>query len=251
MFHARIMASRLKWSLAALGLAALMQPVLADPPRAVIELFTSQGCSSCPPADSLLADLAKQPDIVAISFPVNYWDYLGWKDTLAHTAFTKRQKAYAHARGDRQIFTPQMIVNGKKSCIGSDRAQVEKSIRAASEGRGALPVDVSVTEENGKVAISVEETERTDQREAELWLLPVLREQTVPIGRGENSGRTVTYVNVVRGLTRLGEWRGGSARFEVPLETARGSGDGYVVLLQTSQEDKPSVILGAAKGKGL
>ena len=81
----------------------------------MVELFTSQGCSSCPPADALLVDLARQPDIVALSLPVNYWDYLGWKDTLAHVAFTERQKAYAHARSDRQVFTPQMIVNGKKS----------------------------------------------------------------------------------------------------------------------------------------
>ena len=99
---------------------------LAEPPRAVVELFTSQGCSSCPPADALLADLARQPDIVALSFPVDYWDYLGWKDTLAHSAFTARQKAYAHSRSDRQVYTPQMIVNGKKPCIGSDRAQIEK-----------------------------------------------------------------------------------------------------------------------------
>jgi len=250
-FHAGIMMSRVKWCLAAVGVAALLQPALAEPPRAVVELFTSQGCSSCPPADAVLADLARRPEIVALSFPVNYWDYLGWKDTLAHAAFTERQKDYAHARSDRQVFTPQMIVNGKKSCIGSDRAQIEKSIQTTLDGRAALPVDVGLSEQNGMVAISIRETPATTDRAASVWVLPVVRAHTVPIGRGENRGRTITYANVVRGLTRIGEWRGGSARFEVPVEAARKGADGYVVLLQASEGTKPGVILGAAKGSGL
>ncbi|MCG7394633.1 DUF1223 domain-containing protein [Microvirga sp. ACRRW] len=246
-----IMVSRLKIALVAAGLAALLQPALAEPPRAVVELFTSQGCSNCPPADALLVEYAQKHDIVALSFPVNYWDYLGWKDTLAHTEFTARQKDYAHARSDRQVFTPQMIVNGKKSCIGSDRAQIENAIQMTLKGRSTLPVDVNVSEENGTVTVSVKEIAEPARREALVWVLPVLRSQTVPIERGENKGRTVTYANVVRGLKRIGEWNGGSARFEVPAETARGGADGYVVLLQTAQDDKPSVILGAAKGPGL
>ncbi len=251
MFHGGIMASRLTLTLAALGFAALLQPAQADPPRAVVELFTSQGCSSCPPADELLVEYSRQPDIIALSLPVNYWDYLGWKDTLAHVAFTERQKAYAHSRSDRQVFTPQMIVNGKKSCIGSDRAQIEKAIQYTSNGRKTLPVNVTVNEQSGTVTIQVEETPDTAQREAEVWVLPVLRTQTVPIERGENRGKTITYANVVRGLNRLGEWRGGSARFEMPLETARKGGDAYVVLLQSTDAARPGVILGAAKGPGL
>ena len=248
---AYIMVSRLKATLAALGFAAFLQPALAEPPRAVVELFTSQGCSSCPPADELLVEYSRQPDIIALSLPVNYWDYLGWKDTLAHVAFTERQKAYAHSRSDRQVFTPQMIVNGKKSCIGSDRAQIEKAIQYTSKGRKTLPVNVTVNEQGGTVTIQVEETPETAQREAEVWVLPVLRTQTVPIERGENRGKTITYANVVRGLNRLGEWRGGSARFEMPLETARKGGDAYVVLLQSTDAARPGVILGAAKGPGL
>jgi hypothetical protein len=246
-----IMASRLKWSLAALGLAALLQPAFAEPPRAVLELFTSQGCSSCPPADAILADLAREPDIVALSFPVSYWDYLGWKDTLAQKAFTLRQKAYAHARSDRQIFTPQVIVNGKKSCIGSDRKQVDKAIRYATDGHALLPVDVDLKEESGTLTVSVAETDRTVQRVAEVWVLPILREQSVPIGHGENQGKTITYINVVRGLTKVGEWNGGQGSFQVSLDIARSGGDGYVVLLQTSDADRPGTILGAAKSPGL
>src|SRR5688500_13641572 len=208
------MVFRLRLTLAALAFAALLQPALAEPPRAVVELFTSQGCSSCPPADELLVEYSRQPDIVALSLPVNYWDYLGWKDTLAHVAFTERQKAYAHSRSDRQVFTPQMIVNGKKSSIGSDRVQIEKAIQYTTKGRKTLPVNVVITEQNDTVTITVDETPDTTQREAEIWILPVLRSQTVPIERGENRGKTITYANVVRGLNRVGDWRGGSARFE-------------------------------------
>ncbi|WP_246498550.1 DUF1223 domain-containing protein [Microvirga soli] len=241
----------MKATLAALAFAAFLQPALAEPPRAVVELFTSQGCSSCPPADELLVEFSRQPDIVALSLPVNYWDYLGWKDTLAHVAFTERQKAYAHSRSDRQVFTPQMIVNGKKSSIGSDRAQVEKAIQYTTKGRKALPVNVVIDEQNDTVTITVEETPDTTQREAEIWILPVLRSQTVPIERGENKGKAITYANVVRGLNRVGEWRGGSARFEVPLDMARKGGDAYVVLLQGTDATRPGLILGAAKGPGL
>jgi len=238
-------------ALAALLLVGLGTGAASADPKAVIELFTSQGCSSCPPADELLAEYAGKPDIVALSLPVNYWDYLGWKDTLAHGAFTERQKAYAHSRKDRQVFTPQMIVNGKKSCIGSDRAQIEQAIEYTSKGRTALPVQVNLSEGNGTVTIALEETPETTQREAEVWVLPVLKSQTVPIERGENHGKTITYSNVVRGLNRVGEWRGGSARFEVPLETARAGGDAYVVLLQSTDAARPGIILGAAKGPGL
>ncbi len=199
----------------------------------------------------MLADLARQPDIVALSFPVDYWDYLGWKDTLAHSAFTARQKAYAQSRSDRQVYTPQMIVNGTKPCIGSDRARVEASIKATSTAGGPLPVNLEISESNGTVTILVRDTPQTITRVAEIWILPVSRSQTVQIGRGENRGRTVTYANVVRGMNRVGEWRGGAARYQVSLDTARGKGDGYVVLLQTVEDNIPSAILGAAKSKGL
>ena len=248
---AGIMVSRSKLFSAAVLFAAFLQPAQADPPRAVVELFTSQGCSSCPPADAVLAELAREPDIVALSFPVNYWDYLGWKDTLAHKSFTERQKAYAHARSDRQVYTPQMIINGAKPCIGSDRTRVEASIREATGTQAKLPLDVDLKETNDTVTIDVRETDMADMRAAEVWVLPVLREHTVPIERGENRGKTVTYANVVRGLKRVGEWRGGSAKFEVPLEAARGGADGYVVLLQTSDESRPGVILGAARSANL
>src|SRR5918998_1485277 len=114
-------------ALAAALLSALARRAAAGP-QAVVELFTSQGCSSCPPADALFVELAKRPELVALTLPVDYWDYLGWKDTLAQPVFTARQRAYAHRRSDRQLYTPQAIVNGTKPCVGSDRTQIEASI---------------------------------------------------------------------------------------------------------------------------
>jgi hypothetical protein len=242
-----------------LGLAALLAGSLAaaspaalagESPKAVVELFTSQGCSSCPPADRVLTDLAREPDVIALSLPVDYWDYLGWKDTLASPAFSARQRAYSNARGDRQVFTPQMVVNGKVSCVGSDRAQIGRSIARASAGRERLPVRIDLAETGPTLTIDVG---RGDPPAAgEVWVLPVAKAREVAIGRGENRGRSVTYANVVRGMTRAGFWSGAPARFEVPLKKARaGEADSYVVLLQEGEAEKPGPILGAAKGPGL
>ncbi|HEX8168458.1 MAG TPA: DUF1223 domain-containing protein [Beijerinckiaceae bacterium] len=238
-------------------LAALLAGSLAaavafagESPRAVVELFTSQGCSSCPPADQVLADLAREPDVIALSLPVDYWDYLGWKDTLASPAFSARQRAYSNARGDRQVFTPQMIVNGKVSCVGSDRAQIGRSMARASGGRERLPVRIDLAEVGPTLLIEVGRGDPPTS--GEVWVLPVAKAREVAIGRGENRGRSVTYANVVRGMTRAGFWSGAPARLEVPLKKARDSdADSYVVLLQAGDPDKPGPILGAAKGPGL
>ncbi|MGO4706663.1 DUF1223 domain-containing protein [Microvirga sp. 2MCAF38] len=245
------MGSRLKFLLA-FGLAALSLPAVAETPRAVVELFTSQGCSSCPPADAVLADLARRPDMIALTFPVDYWDYLGWKDTLAQPAFTLRQKAYALARSDRQVFTPQIVVNGVKSCVGSDRAQIERSIQSTGRHGNNLAVEVTAHERNGIVTIDVGNAmSDASMRYAEVWILPVTRLQTVQIGRGENRGRAMTYANVVRDIRHVGAWSGAKMQFEVPAAHAREGGDGYVVLLQAVDDARPSIILGAAKSEGL
>lgn len=238
--------------LAAVAALAQILPASASPaPQAVVELFTSQGCSSCPPADAALAALARRPDVIALTLPVDYWDYLGWRDTLAKPAFGARQRAYAIARGDRQIYTPQMVINGTASCIGSDPAQLERSMSRVRDGPRALPVPVSVTEKGSTVLIDVAGQPGT-AAPAEIWLLPVAREREVAIERGENGGRTITYANVVRGLTRIGTWHGEASRFEVPAQTARaGQADGYVVLLQASIGGRPGAILGAARSPDL
>src|SRR5437764_2212404 len=119
--------SRWSGALGMCAIVAIIRPAHADP-RAVVELFTSQGCSSCPPADKVLGELANDPSVIALSLPIDYWDYLGWKDTLADSRFTARQKAYSRSRGDRDVYTPQLIVNGAAQVIGSDRAKIDGAI---------------------------------------------------------------------------------------------------------------------------
>src|SRR5438874_11007043 len=119
--------------------AVPLSPAVADP-LAVIELFTSQGCSSCPPADKLVGELGSDPSLVALSLPIDYWDYLGWTDTLADPRNSARQRAYSHARGDREVYTPQVVVNGSQHALGSDREAIESAIVQSRKGGAALAV---------------------------------------------------------------------------------------------------------------
>ncbi|HEY2185447.1 MAG TPA: DUF1223 domain-containing protein [Xanthobacteraceae bacterium] len=213
--------------------------------RAVIELFTSQGCSSCPPADKLLGDLASDPSIVAISVPIDYWDYLGWKDTLADPHNTARQKAYAHTRGDGQVYTPQAVVNGSVHALGSDKAAIEQAI-ARSRKEGAMSLaPITLAFSGGRISLVLPETEGAETGEA--WLYGLVHSVTIPIARGENKGRTVTYHNVARRWVKLGDWSGHARSWSVPAQTLSGEGiDGAAVLVQMGTPDKPKTILGAA-----
>jgi hypothetical protein len=208
--------------------------------RAVVELFTSQGCSSCPPADAMLLDMTARRDVIALTMPVDYWDYLGWRDTLARPAFTARQKGYSKTRGDRQVYTPQMIVNGAIACVGSDKDAVEKAVSKAA------PLSVSITMRESGETLFVTVSGAGDG--AEVLLLPVASTRVVSIGRGENSGRSVTYGNVVQSISRVGAWPGGSASFEMPLALAKAEGaDFYVVLVQRMRKGRPAEIVGAVR----
>src|SRR5262252_9822575 len=132
-----------RWSsaLSVCAIIAIIRPAHADP-RAVVELFTSQGCSSCPPADKIIGELAKDPSVIALSLPIDYWDYLGWKDTLADSRFSARQKAYSHMRGDREVYTPQAVINGSAHVVGSDRAGIENAIDLTEKADGVMSVPV-------------------------------------------------------------------------------------------------------------
>src|SRR4051794_28609714 len=186
-------------------------------PRAVIELFTSQGCSSCPAADKLLGELAADPSLVPISVPIDYWDYLGWKDTLADPRNTARQKAYAHVRGDGQVYTPQVVVNGSVHALGSDKAAIEQAI-AKSRNNGAMSlVPVTLASADGRISLVLPESQGAGKGEA--WLCGLMRSVTIPIARGENKGRTVTYHNVARHWVKLGDWSGHEKSWSVPMQT--------------------------------
>lgn len=235
------------------GLALSGRQVVAQQsqPKAVLELFTSQGCSSCPAADALFVELARDPNVIALTLPVDYWDYLGWKDTLAQPAFSARQKGYAQLRGDSNVYTPQAVVNGVAHVVGSDRAAVHSASVTAS-----LPVRVSATESDGMVRIGVSAISG-GARSGTVYVLPVVRSRDVAIARGENRSRRITYANVVRDMIPVGEWTGGEAKFEIPVRNARaGDADGYVVLVQAIMPKsngtmKSGPILGAVRSAGL
>jgi hypothetical protein len=214
--------------------------------NSVLELFTSQGCSSCPPADALVSSMARKPEVVALSYSVDYWDYIGWKDTLAAPAFGARQKAYGAAHGEQHVYTPEVVVDGLAGVVGSDRKEIEEAI-AASRGReGALTLPLRLSHADGSLIIDVAEGEGGP---ADVLALRVTRSKTVHIGRGENAGRSVTYTNVVRAIDKVGAWTGANATFKLP--DSREEGEGYVVLVQKGGLEKPGVILGAAKTAGL
>jgi len=224
----------------------------AEPVRAVVELFTSQGCGACRSAEPVLRDLSRQPGVIALTLPVTYWDYLGWKDTLASRPLTERQRAYARGRGGRQVFTPQAVVDGSGVAVGSDKIALDRLMRDGVQ-QGGLPIAVhgEVRGDRIRVEIGAAPDART-QGYGEVWLVPVLRRRAVAIQSGENGGRTVTYVNVVRGLQHLGHWGGQALALDVPGTQAEiAEADSWVVLLQGGADNRPGRILGAAKGPGL
>ncbi|WP_245421933.1 DUF1223 domain-containing protein [Alsobacter soli] len=231
------------------ALAASAACAWAQQPRAVVELFTSQGCSSCPPADKLMGEFARDPSLVAVSMPIDYWDYLGWKDTLADHAFTARQRGYSEARGDRQVYTPQAVIDGVSHVIGSKPDAVQQA-EGASRAKGAMTVPLSVEAAGGSIRVSVGAGEPGTS--AGVYLVPIKRRCDVTITRGENKGKSVTYVNVARSVLPVGAWTGEAKTFEVAASLAQQrEADSYVVLLQQGTLEKPGVILGAAKGPGL
>jgi hypothetical protein len=238
-------ALRIASSLALGALAVLAGPAQAEP-RAVLELFTSQGCSSCPAADRLLGELGKNPSLVTMTLAVDYWDYLGWKDTLATRGHTLRQRAYAKVRGDREVYTPQMVVNGTVHVPGGDKAAIERAIAQTHKQSGPLTLEVKASVAGDKLTVDV--PARDGQAAGEIWLCPITKAVPVKIGRGENRGHTVTYTNVVRRWTRLGEWTGKAQTFNVPLsEIQTGEIDSVAVVVQSGVATAPKTMLGVAQ----
>ena len=213
------------------------EPVLA-------ELFTSQGCSSCPPADQIWAELQKRQDLVAISFNIDYWDYIGWKDTLAHRENTLRQQAYAKALGSRQVYTPQVIIDGTRDAVGNERKELFASLdsRVVQTRGKRLAVRLS---QSGNV-IQIEIGAGTAPQPATVWVAHTASVRRVTITNGENAGRTMVYSNVVRDLASAGTWNGRAVTLQVPLEP-RDKGeatDGVAAWVQLGSHGQ---VLGAAQ----
>ena len=212
-------------------------------PRAVIELFTSQGCSSCPPADRLLGELARDPSLVVMSLPIDYWDYIGWKDTLAKPRHTARQRFYAKTRGDGDVFTPQVVINGVTHAVGNDKTAIEHAIAESRREGAILSLPVNVVVVDGKLNVTI--PTGPDKAAGEVWLCALGSAVPVAITRGENSGHTVTYHNVVRRWVKLGDWTGAARTFSVPV-TDLVSADAAAVIVQAGSADRPGTMLGAA-----
>jgi hypothetical protein len=240
--------SRWSGALGVCAVIAIIRPADAAEPRAVVELFTSQGCSSCPPADRIIGELAKDPSVIALSMPIDYWDYLGWKDTLADARFSARQKAYSQVRGDRDVYTPQVVVNGSAHLIGSDRAGIESAIGNTNKADGVMSVPVTMTIAGKQITVTVAASGKGPAAShGEIWICSVSKAIPISIGRGENRGREVTYHNVVRNLLKVGDWNGSSGSWTVPLENISREGvDAAVVYVQDGSREKPGAMLGAA-----
>jgi hypothetical protein len=214
-------------------------------PRAVIELFTSQGCSSCPPADKLLSQFVADPSLIPISLPIDYWDYLGWKDTLADPRNSARQRAYSRVRGDRDVYTPQVVVNGSVHALGSDKEAIESAIAASRKSGTTLTLPVTMTLADGRLLVSVPGGGDAHSL-AEVWICGLMKAATVAIGRGENRGKTITYHNVARHWVKLGTWNGSSETFSLPIHEFDEGIDEAAVMVQSGTVDKPSQMYGAA-----
>jgi hypothetical protein len=222
--------------------AAGVEPETHSAPKAIVELFTSQGCSSCVAADAYFADLAKRDDVVALSLHVDYWDYLGWRDTLDDPAHTERQRSYAAARGTNRIYTPQMVVNGSADFIGSDRGAVDAAIE-----RSSLPVPVSMRKGDGTVEIEVGDLQTPHPLTATIRLVLMTSEAEVAIGRGENAGSTIDYYNVVRTIRPVGMWDGSMVKITLPADELMGNGvDSCAIIVQEDRSDGLGAIIGAA-----
>ena len=203
---------------------------------AVIELYTSQGCSSCPPADALLGELARQPSVLALAFHVDYWNDLGWTDPYSLRDAVLRQSVYSKARGQTSVYTPQVIVDGRDEYLGSDRSKIEHAI---GEVRAGVPIALDVADRNLVIALGGAQC----LAPSDVLEVTYLREATSKIGRGENSGRTLEEFNIVRSIRQIGKWSGEAVTFRVPLNSVPRDATDVAVLVQLPGQAQ---IIGAA-----
>jgi len=228
-------------------LPILLAAPLAAPPvmaqsvdrPAVVELYTSQGCSSCPPADALLEKLAARPEVIALALHVDYWDYIGWKDTFGDPAFTERQRGYAREAGERMVFTPQMVINGETSIVGNDASALNDVLAPAG---GDKAPDLQVSRQGATLSVRADAVPGLEAPVV-VELVRYLPHVTVAIGRGENAGRKLSYVNTVTSWREIGRWDGRAA---LALDVRAEGEQPAVVLIQ---EDGPGRILAAARAR--
>lgn len=219
------------------GLMVAGQGWAQSAPGTVVELYTSQGCSSCPRADAYLTKLASEPGIIALALHVDYWDYIGWKDKFGNPAFSERQRAYAHQVGSKTIYTPQMIVGGVDQAIGSDPDTVSGMIRRHQAAEQTVVLHLARS--GGSVVIDAAARVQPDAPLV-VQLVRYIPSEQVAIERGENAGHTIEYTNIVTSWARVGTWDG---RADLELTVPAPGPDKVVVILQV---EGPGTIVAAA-----
>ncbi len=213
-------------------------------PKGVVELFTSQGCASCPPADAALKTLVEQGDVVALSYHVDYWNYLGWTDTLSSKENTERQYGYAHSMGRSGVYTPQAIINGREHVKGTDLGAINGKLDSLKSAGQGLSVPVSARMNNDEIEIDI----GAGQGRADVVVAYFTKQEQIDVMRGENSGRKIEYWHSVYDVQTVGMWDGTSLKITLPAKTmGRSKKDGCAILVQSSTaKGEPSAILGAA-----
>jgi hypothetical protein len=236
----------------ALALSALAGPALAgqaekrsDKPLGVVELFTSQGCNSCPPADVFFAELAAKNDVVALAYHVDYWDYLGWKDTLSRKENTERQYEYMRAFGGRSVYTPQAVINGRTHVNGANRAAVADELAGMERAGQGMRVGIRISRTGDGVMIDTGDAP-SGPAEAHVVIVYFDSPRTIKIGKGENGGRKLTYWNAVSDIQTTGMWHGKAQRYELPMSEIAKKGGCAVLLQSVGKDGLPGPILGAA-----
>lgn len=205
-----------------------------DKPPVVVELFTSQGCYSCPPAEAFLGELAERSEILALEFHVDYWDTLNymwhgqWKDPFSSPEYTRRQRLYnVSIRGQSGVYTPQMVIDGRYEAVGSRRGQVETVIRKAQQASAKL--SVTLTQANGGLTAKVS----GDQGgAADIFLIEFMDRATTEVEKGENHGKTLVSRHIVRDMKKLGTWKGTTAHLRLPKDAGEGDNRGCAVIVQ-------------------
>ena len=199
---------------AAFAVVLASGPAVAGSDKVVVELFTSQGCSSCPPADRLLGELAARDDVIALSFHVDYWNYLGWDDPFSSVSATNRQRTYRAAFGLRYIYTPQIVIGGAAQEVGSHRGKV---LRAIERVRATQQVKVDISHPDKKTAVVTVGAGQMPTGPATVWLFAYDKSHSTDIGRGENSGVKLVNTHVVRETRKIGEWNGKNLKITLPI----------------------------------
>ncbi len=209
-------------------------------PVTVVELFSSQGCSSCLGAEQIFDDVRRRPGVLALAYHVDYWDYLGWKDTLASKDFSQRQYDYAKARGDMDVYTPQLIVNGAKPVVASQRSEVEAVLQQSRVS--AWPVNVAMADTPKEIVIEL--GAGSPGSDATLWVMPIRERAQVTIEKGEMAGKELIYTNIVRRLVPAGMWNGSASRVALPKDGLLP--EDCTACVAVLQQGKAGPVLGCA-----